>query len=935
MLDIVYLAQTLADMQDEDKNAGSFFNTKDEAIEFATKTPSIVKIWAVNINTGEKEEVWSVESDEEVKEPDMSAIDPEGDKLHRDYPDLVEGIRDTVAEVKANCNVLKDVNDPTVEKLVLFYANENGLSPSKVSALDCADFYNGYNATGEILLELYRDAELRDLQMKELAIHDSKFMELVKQLCAEYKLDKDANDNVISDEAMFNVLITADLSEEQQDETMKLVGSRYYNIKEDFDISKADEYGKEGEEYFDPFGIDFPDDISKDEAEHNAECDPMDPACAGEKVPEVPNFDGSVEICGPTVVVEKSVAIDDGGKEELVNAEIQCEDDPETIMSALQELIDSLGLTDEVEINANGADSTEENHEVPESEPVADLTGEADVKVEIPAEVADEVKDADAVVVALDKEEEKESEDKEDKEEKDSDEKEEDEKEEIEESLKTKKFECYFEGELLGVVEAKNSQEAYIEMEERWPDHNYSDYDGCAHVYEIKESLEEKVEIEEGLFGPNYNAIMDTKTNDENKYQVVFGRIFNRETRQRATNANNKQYADITDEKNDLNKVIKRAIEITKPNGAKVGGEKHDSQFYVLIHVGKKGDTYEQCPLSFLVDKGALSEKATKDLETLISNLKNEKGLKVEPTEKDKSLDETGNKNKQTNTKDGDNTSKDSNSSEGNNKPENNKPAQEATPENNKPAEEPKGEEQEQAGEKSNLDKAKEAYTTYYKTRKDLGLTDEEKAEFKKWMKNAYKTITEGLEEDVENDMSDEEFLEELGKALKESRLEEASSAEKRAFENGGQDLDDLIDGRAIGRIKDPKARDAAVAAKQAGREDVVKQFTGERKENQAVSNYEKKAGQMSAAKTEEVSESWINYENTKNDADPEPKELQGADCAVKECPVNKVIAHCAEEKIDCEMKEPALEKPLAGDEPDKIITEEVDKDKIQTQIDN
>lgn len=42
-------------------------------------------------------------------------------------------------------------------------------------------------------------------------------------------------------------------------------------------------------------------------------------------------------------------------------------------------------------------------------------------------------------------------------------------------------------------------------------------------------------------------------------------------------------------------------------------------------------------------------------------------------------------------------------------------------------------------------------------------------------------------------------------------------------------------------------------------------------------------------------------------------RELEGTDNAVKKCKTYDVVAHCAEEKIDCEMKEPPLEKPLAG----------------------
>lgn len=78
--------------------------------------------------------------------------------------------------------------------------------------------------------------------------------------------------------------------------------------------------------------------------------------------------------------------------------------------------------------------------------------------------------------------------------------------------------------------------------------------------------------------------------------------------------------------------------------------------------------------------------------------------------------------------------------------------------------------------------------------------------------------------------------------------LTEASSAEKNAYRDGGKELDDYIQGKAIARIKDSKAREAAIAAKKAGRDDVVKFFTGDRKENQAERSFEKKATKMQKA---------------------------------------------------------------------------------------
>lgn len=205
--------------------------------------------------------------------------------------------------------------------------------------------------------------------------------------------------------------------------------------------------------------------------------------------------------------------------------------------------------------------------------------------------------------------------------------------------------------------------------------------------------------------------------------------------------------------------------------------------------------------------------------------------------------------------------------------------------------------------------------------------------------------------------------------------LEEASSAEKKAYRNGGQDYDDYIDGKAIARIKDPKARDAAIAAKQAGREDVVDQFTGERKDTQAVTAFNKKQVSMQkAGVTEDYEEEEMSdlelaerleaakkakaeslegtvpqdlsddrtpvSENSAELAAPtdsneirkhekaisefydhedhtieNEQELYGTDNAVVDCKTYDVVAHCEDEKpVDCKMEKEPLEKPLAED---------------------
>ena len=64
-----------------------------------------------------------------------------------------------------------------------------------------------------------------------------------------------------------------------------------------------------------------------------------------------------------------------------------------------------------------------------------------------------------------------------------------------------------------------------------------------------------------------------------------------------------------------------------------------------------------------------------------------------------------------------------------------------------------------------------------------------------------------------------------------------------------------------------------------------------------------------------ECKEAWNAHDNFANPGvSDESPELEGTDNAVKECKPYKLVAHCKEENIDCEMKKPALEKPLLED---------------------
>lgn len=87
-----------------------------------------------------------------------------------------------------------------------------------------------------------------------------------------------------------------------------------------------------------------------------------------------------------------------------------------------------------------------------------------------------------------------------------------------------------------------------------------------------------------------------------------------------------------------------------------------------------------------------------------------------------------------------------------------------------------------------------------------------------------------------------------------EWNLVEASSAEKNAYKDGGQRFADYIQGKAIARIKDPEARDAAVALAKAGNSKVDR-FVGDRKVDQAERSFEKKADKMQKAGVKEAKE--------------------------------------------------------------------------------
>lgn len=107
-----------------------------------------------------------------------------------------------------------------------------------------------------------------------------------------------------------------------------------------------------------------------------------------------------------------------------------------------------------------------------------------------------------------------------------------------------------------------------------------------------------------------------------------------------------------------------------------------------------------------------------------------------------------------------------------------------------------------------------------------------------------------------------------------EVQMQEASSAEKKAFKQGGDAMGDLVQGKAIARIKDPKDKEAAIAAAKAGRPDVVKQFTGDRKEDQAYAAVDSKMQKMADAGVKECKE--LHEEN-----EEEKKPIENTDSVI------------------------------------------------------
>ena len=235
----------------------------------------------------------------------------------------------------------------------------------------------------------------------------------MRKLGEECGVDKDADgnpsDEKMTDAELFRWNFIDGVDEVARDEVIEDFKKMYYGIKEDFSVAELDKFATD-DSYDDPFNVDF--DCESGECEK----EPEQQDELGKKVPEIADFSGSVELGHEpetAVNVSRSSSSFGGKKESIVDINVQCEDDEESITDALKELICSLGLEDEFELDSccDGEKCPEEPAAEPAVEPeeqaaepeeVKDLSDEDEVKVKMPAEVADDVKDGDMLVVKVD-----------------------------------------------------------------------------------------------------------------------------------------------------------------------------------------------------------------------------------------------------------------------------------------------------------------------------------------------------------------------------------------------------------------------------------------------------------------------------------------------------------------------------------------------------
>ena len=547
----------------------------------------------------------------------------------------------------------------------------------------------------------------------------------------------------MTDAALFRWAFIDGVDEAARDEIIEDFKKRYYGIKEEFSVAELDKFATD-DSYDDPFNVDF--DCESGECEK----EPEQQADLGKKVPEIADFSGSVELghepeTAAAVNVSRSSSSFGGRKESTVDINVQCEDDEESITDALKELICSLGLEDEFELDSccDGEECPEEPVAEPAVEPeeVKDLSDEDEVKVKMPAEVADDVKDGDMLVVKVDNKDE----------------------EEKEGTLKEGVIGSFFRGNL-------GNDKAFSK-------------------FGVKGFL---VRVSPLNVGSKERA-KEPKSDGSEAY--ISDKVFN------TFDEAEKEAKKMSD--SSLNRVA--YIKFMTAADVDAYKQKEDLDCYgQLKNFGYGG---------FLYKGGKMTNDSSARFEELL------KKMKLSSSKSSSSSAEIEEKDK---------------------KDEVEKPAEPAAEksEEQKPAE-PAAEKQAEpeAEKQAEPETSKPALSS--ESEKDI--VDKIKAKYPKTGASLISMLKKAgvLTEDIESaeeddDMSEEEFLEELGKELKNSR---------------------------------------------------------------------------------ECKEAWNAHDNFANPGvlDKSP-ELEGTDNAVKECKPYKLVAHCKEENIDCEMKKPALEKPLLED---------------------
>ena len=547
----------------------------------------------------------------------------------------------------------------------------------------------------------------------------------------------------MTDAALFRWAFIDGVDEAARDEIIEDFKKRYYGIKEEFSVAELDKFATD-DSYDDPFNVDF--DCESGECEKEPELQ----ADLGKTVPEIADFSGSVELghepeTAAAVNVSRSSSSFGGRKESTVDINVQCEDDEESITDALKELICSLGLEDEFELDSccDGEECPEEPVAEPAVEPeeVKDLSDEDEVKVKMPAEVADDVKDGDMLVVKVDNKDE----------------------EEKEGTLKEGVIGSFFRGNL-------GNDKAFSK-------------------FGVKGFL---VRVSPLNVGSKERA-KEPKSDGSEAY--ISDKVFN------TFDEAEKEAKKMSD--SSLNRVA--YIKFMTAADVDAYKQKEDLDCYgQLKNFGYGG---------FLYKGGKMTNDSSARFEELL------KKMKLSSSKSSSSSAEIEEKDK---------------------KDEVEKPAEPAAEksEEQKPAE-PAAEKQAEpeAEKQAEPETSKPALSS--ESEKDI--VDKIKAKYPKTGASLISMLKKAgvLTEDIESaeeddDMSEEEFLEELGKELKNSR---------------------------------------------------------------------------------ECKEAWNAHDNFANPGvlDKSP-ELEGTDNAVKECKPYKLVAHCKEENIDCEMKKPALEKPLLED---------------------